>query len=283
MRMKWILCTGFLCLSVCAARLPESAKAVNQAHQAILAEGWHTTPAEAKQIEAQLASHPQDVAARSRLISYYYQQMIAAPRARHILWLIENHPEAEIFRVAPDLASLDVSWHGLSSAADQNKARALWLRAADRFAGDTAVLAGAAQALPIEESLRVLRRLRTMEPANLVWTVNLASLYDRAVRDVLSAGGPAQPRAVVASLRYGNVWHMQLHAAGPGLAEKLKSELETSSDAALVGVTGELLVEQLGALSKQDQTPQVVKCAAFGEELLKRARLLDPKNPEWRR
>jgi hypothetical protein len=81
------------------------------------------------------------------------------------------------------------------------------------------------------------------------------------------------------------MWQMRLPLAGPDLAEKLKSELETSSDAALVGVTGELLVEQLGVLSKTPEvvTPEVVKSAAFGQQLLERARLLDPNNPEWRR
>ena len=65
-----------------AAGLPESAKSARDAYQAVLAEGWHTSPAEAAQLESQLASHPYDVAARTRLISYYYQQMIAGPRTR---------------------------------------------------------------------------------------------------------------------------------------------------------------------------------------------------------
>ena len=120
MGLKWILSAGFLCLNAAAVGLPESAKAANDAHQAILAEGWHTSPAEAAQLESQLASHPQDVAARTRLISYYYQQMIAEPRTRHILWLIENHPEAEVFRIAPDVTSFEVAWHGLNSAANRD-------------------------------------------------------------------------------------------------------------------------------------------------------------------
>ena len=176
MGLKWILSAGFICLSAAASGLPESQKAANDAHQAILTEGWHTSPAEAAQLESRLASHPQDVAARARLISHYYQQMIAEPRARHILWLIENHPEAEIFQIASDATSLEVTWHGLNSPADQDKARALWLRQLERFPGDTAVLAGAAQALPVEESIRVVRRLRMLGPSNPVWTVNLASV-----------------------------------------------------------------------------------------------------------
>jgi hypothetical protein len=281
--MKWILSAGFLCLIAAAEGLPESATAANDAHRAILAEGWDTSPADAAQLESQLARHPQDVALRTRLISYYHQQMIAEPRTRHIFWLIENHPEAEVFRIAPDMTSFEVTWHGLNTVTDRDKARALWLRKLGQFPSDFAVLAGAAQALPIEESIRVLRRLRALGPSNSVWTVNLANVYARAVRDVLYASSPMQSRAMAGSIRYRSMWQMQLPFAGPDLAKKLKSELETSSDAALVGATGELLVEQLAVLRKQDQTAEIVKSAAFGQQLLERARLLDPNNPEWRR
>jgi hypothetical protein len=220
---------------------------------------------------------------RERLISYYYQQMIAEPRARHILWLIENHPEADVFGIASDVTSLEVTWHGMSDTADRDKARALWLRQAERFWGDTAVLAHAAQALPVEESMRAMRRLRILEPSSAVWTVNLAGVYARAVRDAFYASSPTQRRAIAGPVRYRDMWQMRLPAAGPELAEKLKSELEASSDAALVGVTGELLVEQLVVLGEQNQTPDLVKSAAFGKQLLERARRLDPKNPEWAR
>jgi hypothetical protein len=270
-------------LKPAAAKLPQSAKAAYDAHQAILAEGWHTSPVEAAQLESQLASRPQDVALRTRLISYYYQQMIAEPRTRHILWLIENHPEAEVFGIAPDVTSFEVAWHGLNSAADRDKARALWLRQLERFSSDTAVLANAAQALPVEESIRVVQRLRMLGPSNPIWTVSLASVYARAVRDVFYAISPTARRAFGGPVRYRAMWQMRLPGAGPELAEKLKSELETSSDAALVGVTGELLVEQLVVLGEQDQTPDVVKSATFGKQLLERARRLDPNNPEWGR
>lgn len=283
MGLKWILSAGFLCLDAAAAGLPESAKAANDAHQAILAEGWHTGPTEAAQLETQLASHPQDVAARVRLISYYYQQVIAEPRARHILWLIENHPEAEVFRIASDLTSFEVTWHGMNSAADRDKARTLWLRQLERLPSDTRVLAGAAQALPAEESIRVVRRLRTLEPSNSVWTVNMASVYAQAVRDVFYASSPVPRRGMRGPVRYRDIWRMRLPVGGLELAEKLKSELETSYDAALVGVTGELLVEQLALQSEHDRTPDLVKGAALGQQLLERARRLDPNNPEWGR
>jgi hypothetical protein len=237
-----------------------------------LSQGWKTTPAEAAQLESQLARHPQDVAARTRLISYYYQQMIAARRARHILWLIENHPEAEVFLIASDVTQMAPEWHGLNSAADWEKARMLWLREAERFSSHPTVLANAAQALPVEDSMRLMQRLRSLEPSNAVWTVNLASIYARAVRDVFYAGEPAAGRGFAGWGRYREMWHMALPFAGPALAAKLKKELETSSDAGLVSATGELLMEEPASLGENGQTPEVVKSAAFGKQLLERAR-----------
>ena len=223
------------------------------------------------------------MAARTRLISYYYQQMIAGPRTRNILWLIENHPEAEVFRIAPDVTSLEGAWHGLNSTADRDNARAMWLRQLERFSSDTAVLANAAQALPVEEAIRIVQRLRMLEPSAPVWTVNLASVYVRAVRDVFYASSSGQRRVMGGSVRYRDVWQMRLPVAGPELSEKLKSELETSSDGALVRVAGQLLVEQLAVLGEQDRTPDVARSAAFGKQLLERARRLDPDNPDSQR
>jgi hypothetical protein len=158
------------------------------------------------------------VAPRVRLISYYYQQMIAEPRAHHILWLIENHPEAEVFGIASYVTSFEVTWHGLNTIADRDKARALWLRQTERFSSDTAVLAHAAQALPIEESIRVMR-LRMLGPSNPVWTVNLASVYAGAVRNVFYAISPTARRAFAGPVRHRSMWQMWLPGAGPELAD----------------------------------------------------------------
>ena len=269
---SWILITGLFCFEAAAAKLPESSMAANNAHHAILSQGWKMTPAEAAQLESQLARHPQDVAARTRLISYYYQQMISAGRALHILWLIENHPDAEVFLIASDITGMAPGWSGLNSAADWEKARMLWLRAAERFSTHPTVLTNAAQALPVEDAMRLLERLRSLEPSNAVWTVNLAGIYARAVRDVFYAGEPSAGRAFTGSVRYREMWHMALPFAGPALAAKLKKELETSSDAGLVSATGELLMEESASLGENGQTPEVVKGAAFGKQLLERSR-----------
>jgi hypothetical protein len=61
-----------------------SAEAARQSYLSILAAGWKTTSYEAAQIESDATKNPHNIAARTRLIRRYYQQMIADRRARHI-------------------------------------------------------------------------------------------------------------------------------------------------------------------------------------------------------
>ena len=268
----WILISALSCLEAAAAKLPESAKAARESYQTILSLGWNTTPADAEKLESLLSKNPQDLAARTRLISYYYQQMIAAPRSRHILWLIENHPEAEVFSIASDIVQMSPGWHGLNNAGDGDKARMVWMQQAERFSSDPVVLANAAQALSAEDSIRLMQRLRSLEPSNALWTLNLASVYAHAVRDAFNAEEPAARRTFTGPIRHREIWHMRLPFAGAALAPKLKSELESSTDEELVLATGELLVEESAALGENGQSPDSVKSAAFGRQLLDRVR-----------
>ena len=161
-----------------SSALFSSAMAVAQAHASILSDRWNTTPADASRLESDLVGDPHNVGARTRLISYYYQKMIAEPRTRHIFWLIENHTGSVKYRETPV---------------------------------------------------------------------------------------------------------MRLPAATPAAAERMKNELETSKDASLIGVTGELLVEEIGLLRPPERdTPEMINSAGFGKRLLERARSLEPGNPRWR-
>jgi hypothetical protein len=267
-----------------ATPVPSGRTAAQEAYFSILTEGSHTTPADASRLESGLAGDPHNVAARTRLISYYYQNMIAEPRTRHILWLIENHPEAQIFQFASDVTVMAPNWTNLNSDAHWDRARALWLRQIERFPNSVLVLSNAAQALPIEDSIGLMRRLRALEPEKFDWTVNLAMMYAQAVRNVFFVRNPGDGRRAFAfSKKYRETPMMRLPGATAAAAERMKNELETSTDASLIGVTGELLVEQVGLLSQHDaESPEMVNSADFGRRLLERARSLEPDNPRWR-
>ena len=97
--------------------------------------GWSVTPAKAFELEAELAHNAENLPVRFRLVSYYGQQLLSEAKARHILWLIENHPEAEIFQFAGTVAGL--------SPAEYPRAEALWRRQAARFPTHSKVVANA--------------------------------------------------------------------------------------------------------------------------------------------
>jgi hypothetical protein len=102
------------------------------------------TPEGAARLESGLASNPHDVTARTRLISYYYQRMIAEPRTRHILWLIENHPEANVFRVAPSVTDMIFRvWTGLNTRAGHERAMELWRQQTERHPANVRILGNA--------------------------------------------------------------------------------------------------------------------------------------------
>jgi hypothetical protein len=265
-----------------AKAMPASARLEGETHQAILAEGWQLTPEGAARLESALAGDPQDVSARVRLISYYHQQMIAEPRIRHILWLIENHPEANVFRVAADLTAMRFpDWTGLNTQAGYERAKALWKRQTERYPTDTRILANAVDASVFEPDarLRLVRQLRVLEPNNSEWTTWLAAVYARASRDVFFAREPGSGSRSVAGRPY-----LRLGFTTPlPMAEELKMELETSTDAALVGETGELLISAAALVETSRSTPELAASDAFGKSLLKRARALEPANPRWQR
>jgi hypothetical protein len=68
--------------------------------QDLLSDGRKLTTEEAESLEHKIEQHPQDIAARTTLIGYYYNKL-KEPSTRkakqtHILWLIQNAPESEI-------------------------------------------------------------------------------------------------------------------------------------------------------------------------------------------
>jgi hypothetical protein len=265
-----------------AKAMPASAQVEKDTHQSILAEGWQLTPEGAARLESGLASDPQDVTARVRLISYYHQRMIAEPRVRHILWLIENHPEANVFRVAADVSAMRFpDWTGLNTQAGYERAKALWLRQTERYSTDTRILANAVDAsvFDADARLRLVRQLRVLEPNNSEWTTWLAAVYARASRDVFFAREPGSGSRSFTARPY-----LRLGFTTPlPMAEELKTELETSTEAALVGETGELLMSEAALLRTSGYTPEMAASDAFGRSLLKRARALEPANPRWQR
>jgi len=108
-------------------------------HQQLLRDGWNLKPDEVVKLESQLASNPQNLDARRKLLSYYTQQVIAEPRATYLLWLIEHHPDADLFRLGSLVTQTFANYTGLNTPQTEERARTLWLNHVERFPMNTRI------------------------------------------------------------------------------------------------------------------------------------------------
>src|SRR5215210_116151 len=80
---------------------------LNVGAEQLVQQGAKLNRVAAQGLEAAVEKNPNDLAARAQLIGYYYYQWMQpgeaaakAARRRHILWLIENQPEAQLTGVS---------------------------------------------------------------------------------------------------------------------------------------------------------------------------------------
>src|SRR5260370_17919444 len=69
----------------------------------LVQQGANLSRSAAQELEAQLEKNPEDLTARAKLLGYYWYQWMQpgeaatkAARHRHILWLIEHHPDSPV-------------------------------------------------------------------------------------------------------------------------------------------------------------------------------------------
>ena len=229
----------------------------------LLTEGSKLNAAEAQELESQIVRNPDDLAARGKLISYYFQHGQTDSVVEQIGWLIEHHPESDI------TGYFSVS-HFLSPANYERK-KALWMDQVKAHPSDARVLANAAKFLGEQDPFAerdLLSKAHQAEPSNPEWLKRLA--------DPMS-------RAIVLSLQIQSGTYFTAAPNGPitakqddGFGTAAIAELESSSDASLVGTVGEFIS---GGLPGGRPAPETQRQLA--EHLLTRAQALDPSNQEW--
>jgi TonB family protein len=215
------------------------------------------TESEAVALEARLVSDPDDVDARSRLIVHYWPARNREAWRKHVFWLIEHHPEADIFRTCMVACVLPTGTD--AGAGDAERAKVLWTRKIQDHGDDARVLLNAAAALHYSDltgSWHSLQRAHEVAPEDPEAVMRLAELYADSIR---MGSFPQQEIAPAPVLR-------RLDAS------MVKNLLEQSTDALLLGTTGELLTRQAWPYPGP---------AAFGSFLLQRARMLEPDNSRW--
>jgi TonB family protein len=233
-----------------------------QANGAAVAKGfpWQMTAEQVAALEQELETNPENEAARGRLLEYYgFSEMCAQgireglptpPECRDryvqtanrriqlILWLIDHHPESDLHKMAPIFPQLDPNGY--------EDARNRWLTQVSLHPNDPRVLLNAAGTLRgWQEKIDLMQRARTLDPA--LGTEPLARLYS-------------------AILLSGNE---------PGLAAQVRSELQSSNDAAMVGSVGQYVVE--GGATHLSAAERY----ALAVELVTHAQTLQPQNRDW--
>jgi tetratricopeptide (TPR) repeat protein len=118
--------------------------------------GYNLSLAEAQRLEDSLQKNPGDTTAHTTLLAYYFRnglrdmapEKVKEARRRHILWLIEHHPEDRLAG-APE-ARVDLGGY-LADPEGYVQAAAAWRKATAKPEASAAVLANAAHFFTLTE------------------------------------------------------------------------------------------------------------------------------------
>ncbi len=242
-------------------------------------DGSALSQADAEGLEALLSKSPEDIAARIELLGFYsngaamrlygHDATIEA-RRRHILWLIEHHPESE----AADLSetTIDRAGHSLADAAGYDRAAALWMEAARRHPDSAAVLSHAAKFFQLsnkELAISLLRQAQRAAPSGPELAARIGYVYALAILGVDMINRNGLPMSYNAGEARGE------------FALRAFAELKNSSEVAVVGNAGWVAGQYGLILNGMLQGKFTVDYFPMAEELLNRAHQLDPANPMY--
>jgi len=218
-----------------APAIAQEAEQTPPAIMELLAHRANMTPADAATIEQYLAGKPNDVAARLRLIMYYFATPQKETRLAHIYWLIANHPET----AEAEIASSGVTPRATSfnTVSDFERAGALWREQTASHPNDEQVLvhAGMFFAQPggdPNEAERLFLQAHTLHPNTGATIDLLARLYSQAILGL--AGDPKFPND------------------NPEFGNRVRSQIETSTDGRLLQLTGSQLLTAADSPKPED-------------------------------
>jgi hypothetical protein len=196
-------------------------------------------------MEATLAKNPEDLITRQRLLILYTtlgdkvigQQATIEARRRHILWLIQHHPEHRGAR-ARQAWILTQPGDADPDPAGYQEGRKLWLAQVERPDAPISFLNGAARYFrqndkPLAETM--LLRARLIEPKGH-WSIELGRLYYEILVGAKSTGSDGTVASVSAA-----------EAHSP-YATRIRRKLDESVDATLLTTAADSLGLQGPAL-----------------------------------
>jgi tetratricopeptide (TPR) repeat protein len=238
-------------------------------------QGAGMIPAEADELEQRLAQNPHDLNARSRLLGYYFYQWMTvgeenakAARARHVHWLISNHPESSA--VAIYEAIIDPRGHQLADEAAYNKTRDLWTAAAAARPDSAAVQGNMAKFFQLNDkdlAEKALHKAIALEPNNNEWQWRLGYLYALGILGVDGLAFNGQPTSV------------DPQARNSPFAVKARKALDSAGHPLLLAVAGNTLYRYGSMLAPTAKGR--LEAVEDAEKLFRKAQTLEPNNPTW--
>ena len=148
--------------------------AMNLAHS-----GRKLSSDQVEKFETKAAEGGLSVGGRTRLIGYYYAKgrddtEAREARARHVLWFVENRPEAEVLR------SHSARLEPRSDLPAYLQAKALWMKYLEESPDNLEIMANAAEMFRYGDGdlcIEILKAAEDLDPDNGIWAKRLGQSY----------------------------------------------------------------------------------------------------------
>jgi len=271
----------WLSLAAVLAALPVECAFAQQGpppnYASIVRQGYNLGKVDAEKLEASLASKPDDLEARTRLLGYYWRgaryetpETKIAARRRHILWLIEHRPASEPAGLRQ--TTINRTGRALVDPEGHDQAAKLWIEQAQRHGTDAKVLGNAAWFFLMYDKARaeaLLKQAKHAAPGEAEWSSRLGLVYAMSILGLDSMNENFFPFS-----------HNPADAAGE-FARHARQELEKSTDVPMLLTAGLFLAERglmLDGMSRRTDRPLTVDYGALSDAFLLRAQELDPAN-----
>jgi hypothetical protein len=120
----------------------------------VLSEQSRLRPGDVASLEAKLIADPGDLAARTGLLTHYFQHTATQARLNHIRWVVKNRPGSKL--AGSPFVRITPAANETSTRGDYEEVRALWIGNVEIHSGDAAVVSNAASFLEAEEPARAV-------------------------------------------------------------------------------------------------------------------------------
>lgn len=205
---------------------------------------------QAREIEADLGRDPENLMERDALMAFYSNQRDESDFTRHLLWMIDHHPDLPI-----------VGMRISDTSENYQVIKAAWERALGSHSDSADVMHNAGLFIEQEDPVQALTLFKQ--------AMGLTSSDPEGEQRYLNSMAVVYAAAVIVDLHSSDArFQVNGMVFAPGTATALKTELENSTDPALLSQTGTSLVQ-----FRED---------AAGLGLIQRAIDLDPYNPAWK-